>query len=139
MYCLQCGQANIDGAIFCQGCGANLPVISEEKKDSIKQSGLGITSFVLAMSSILIIIVATFIAVGFEVASGGIAEDSVAPGIYALIFVFGFLINLVGVGFGIAGMVQKMRKRVFSILGLIFNGLGVISMILIFIAAMVWG
>lgn len=139
MYCLQCGQANIDGAVFCQGCGASLPVIAEGQKLPMKQSGFGITSFVLAISTIVIIIIATFIAAGFEIATGGVGENSAAPGIYALVYVFCFLINMVGVGFGIAGLVQKMRKRVFSILGLIFNGLGVISMILIFIAAKVYG
>jgi hypothetical protein len=58
------------------------------------------------------------------------SEESPIAVIIGMFTILGILLCLIGCGFGIAGVCQKGRKKIFSILGIIFNGailLGVVA------------
>lgn len=100
-----------------------------------KHSGLGIASFIFSIvAGILIFLL--FIAAGVMQVStpGGVDEKSAAAVIIGLlIFAFLFLC-LVALGLGIAGLIQKDRKKLFATLGTIFSTVilvGTISLIFI--------
>jgi len=103
--------------------------------EAMKHSGLGVASFV--MSIILgISDFAIFVFAGFVEAStpGGMDEESVVAVLIGL-FIFGsVLASMAGVVLGIAGVIQRNRQKVFSILGVAFNTaiiLGMIGLIVI--------
>jgi len=50
------------------------------------------------------------------------SEVSAAAVVIGMFIMLGMFANLVGVGLGIAAVVQKKAKKLFGILGLIFNG-----------------
>ena len=102
---------------------------------SPKHSGLGIASFVISLAMafflFLIVLAAAVIA---TVTRGDMPDTSPAAVIVGLVAVLGLFGCVVGIGLGIAGMFQKNRKKVFSILGLIINGLivlGVFALIVV--------
>lgn len=70
-----------------------------------------------------------------EVATpGGLSENSPVIIIIGLCAILGLIACLIGIGLGIAGVLQKNRKIIFSILGLIFNAtilLGVVVLIIV--------
>ena len=105
-----------------------------------KHSRLGIASFVIAVLSILGIIL--FFAIGFSVASSAVGPDpqsfdpnSIGPDsplattffFLSLLFLASVLITIVGLGLGIAGLIQRRRKKLFAILGTVANGLIVLA------------
>jgi hypothetical protein len=105
-----------------------------------KHSGLGIASFVIACVAVVFIIIAFVTMVG---ATSGMTEGmteeqilSEAPGLVAgvLIFFFVVLLNLVGGILGIIGLFNKNRKKLFAILGTVFNLLGFVLFIIMMIA-----
>jgi hypothetical protein len=90
----------------------------------LKHSGPGVASFIIAL--------AAGIAVGLSILVAGIVEASrpgaLGPGssgevMIGAVVCLGLLIALVGLGLGIAGVCQSNRKKVFAVIGLIFNGL----------------
>ncbi|MGB3635759.1 MAG: hypothetical protein WA982_17115 [Rubrobacteraceae bacterium] len=112
-------------------------------------SRMGITSFVIAILA-TVVIVALVIVAGTLTAQAlqGIDGQNVNPqelqerlqdspavtslalasiGIFACFFLY-----LLGLGLGIAGIVQGQRKRIFSVLGTIFNG-GVLLVLVVLI------
>jgi len=99
-----------------------------------KHSRMGITSFIIALAqgflTLLVIIFA-----GILTMRGPQDENEAGFAVLGLFIIAGILAHLVGVGLGIAGMVQKSRKKVFSILGFVFN----ITVILFVILLMVIG
>jgi ABC-type antimicrobial peptide transport system permease subunit len=76
-----------------------------------KHSGMGIASFIISLVMLFIQI----LIYNFFTTHGH--SDSLG----ALILCF--IANLVGVGLGIAGLAQKGRKRIFSVLGTTLNGI----------------
>ena len=65
---------------------------------------------------------------------GGVGQLSVATTLFGLFIFCGFSLSLVGVGLGIAGVLQRDRKNLFAILGLILNAtiaLGVAAIVLL--------
>lgn len=110
------------------------PVQPEVNAAPLKHSGPGIASFIIGLISILLAIV------GFAVTLVGLAEYSteggviVMPGpdevagniplvIGSMIFILSLLLSVVGVVLGIVGCVIRNRRRVFAILGLVFNAI----------------
>ncbi len=99
-----------------------------------KHSGLGIASFVVSLlmgaSEFLLIMVAGIL----ETATpGGLNEESLAAIFIGLLVIAGLFANLAGVGLGIAGLVQRDRKKVFSTLGVVFNGMIILGLVLLLI------
>lgn len=115
-----------------------------------KHSGLGIASFIIAMVSILLTIAMIFAFVAFGGASAieqftidpmMTEEDllEVAPGliIAVLLFMAAALISFIGGILGIAALFQKNRKKLFAILGVIFNFFGWAVFLILFIIGLV--
>jgi hypothetical protein len=100
-----------------------------------KHSGLGIasfiTSFVASISLVLLVVIAGALEVS---APGWIDEESVAAMVLGL-FIFALLVvDIVALGLGIAGLIQKKRKKLFAILGTVFAAatiLGILFLIVI--------
>jgi hypothetical protein len=87
-----------------------------------KHSGFGIASFITSIVSggliFLLIVIAGFIEASTP---GGMDEESVIAVIIGL-FILAFLgAAFLGLGLGIAGLLQMQRKKVFAILGTIFS------------------
>lgn len=89
--------------------------------DVQKHSGLGIAAFITSITSAVSIFILIVIAGVIEVSTpGGMDEESAGAVVIGLLL-FAFVgTTLVGLGLGIAGLVQKDRKKIYAILGVIF-------------------
>lgn len=110
----------------------------------LRHSGPGIASFIIGLISILLAIVGLLILtvwVGqYMEPDGSIAlpevdEVTIDPLMLAgfLLFFLGFLLSVVGLVLGIVGCVIRNRRRVFPILGLVFNAMLSVGTIAIFV------
>src|SRR5690606_33657307 len=88
----------------------------------VKHSGVGIASFVTSIVAGVLIFLLVIIAGVLEVSTpGGMDEESIAAVLIGL-FLFAFLgAELVALGLGIGGLIQKDRKKIFAILGVVFS------------------
>ena len=86
------------------------------------QSKLGIASLLISIFAVIGLLVVCIIAGVMESNTyGGIDEESAAAIILGLfIFVFWFL-DLLAIGFGIAGIFQNIRSRITAIIGTIIS------------------
>jgi len=86
------------------------------------QSKLGITSLLISIFTAIGLFISFLIAAVMESNSyGGIDEESAGAIFLGLsIFGFGFL-DLLAIGFGIAGIFQKTRVRITAIIGTIIS------------------
>ncbi len=110
-----------------------------------KHSRMGIASFVISILvavTILALVVGGPLLIssseGFDPQSFDPADpQSIDPSDPAIIaiqilglgFIVGVLSSFVGLGLGIAGMVQRRRKRLFAVIGAVLNGLVVLGVI----------
>jgi len=108
----------------------------EEKK----HSGLGIASFITSIVSGLLIFLLIVVAGVMEASTpGGIDEES-AGAVMVGLFLFAFLgAALVALGLGIAGLLQKERKKLFAILGTVFSAVSLVVTIFIMIIGLAMG
>ena len=101
-----------------------------------RASRLGVTSFLMALGFPLFLLILFAISLALE---GRIDHEKVSKfdwfTICCLIF-GGPVIHFVGLVLGIAGAFQKERKRLFAVLGIVLNGLLVISAVTICILAL---
>lgn len=87
-----------------------------------KHSGLGIASFITAIFSGCFIFVIMIIAGVIEISNpGGMDENSAAAIIIGLFIIIFLGTALLGLGLGIASLIQKNRKKIFGILGTIIS------------------
>lgn len=101
----------------------------------MKHSGLGIASFILS------ILVGAFEFFLFAITGiletrtpGGLNEESAEAIILGLLIIAGLIVSLAGAGIAIGGLLQKNRHKVFAVLGVIFNivlFIGVLVLIII--------
>ena len=115
----------------------------------LKHSGPGIASFVIGLLSILLAVVAyAVIFVGLaEYADEGVlampgpeelaGNMSLVGG--TLLFFFSLLLAVVGAVLGIVGCVIRNRRRVFAVLGLVFNALLIVGTIALFVISLALG
>jgi hypothetical protein len=95
-----------------------------------RHSGLGIASFVIS----LIMAPALLVIVVMAALIGSSDDESPANIIVGLLALGSIALLLTGIGLGIAGVLQKQRRRMFSVLGLVFNAslvLGILGLMLI--------
>jgi hypothetical protein len=122
---------------------AALPVfapIQEDPPTAIHHSGLGIASFVIAMFSIVAFIglsIAVVLAFTNSIDLSSLADangnpkmteeeliDKFSPMIgYFVLYPLLFVLTVIGLILGIVGLAQKRRKKLFAILGTVFNAL----------------
>lgn len=120
-----------------------------EGMDERKHSPVGIASFMIAAVSALGL---TGALIGAASAAADLARDmpqppdpNVLPGGLGTLTVLGLSIMLlifaalVGALLGMAGLFQKQRRKLFSVLGLVFNALIVFGFLLLLIAGVLLG
>lgn len=104
-----------------------------------RHSGFGIASFIISLAAAIGLFLLVVIAGVMEASSpGGIDEES-AGALFLGLMIFGAIgIDLLALLFGIIGVFQKDRKKIFSILGIIFSALsvtGIASLMMLGLAA----
>jgi len=113
---------------------ANGAKMYEQGYSPMKHSGFGIASFIISLvigvTELFFVIIAGVLEV---TTTGGIDEESAVVIILGLLMIGGLVVSLVGTGLGITGLVRKNRKKVFSILGLVFNGMIILGLITLMI------
>ena len=99
-----------------------------------RHSGLGIASFMISMVIIGFFLFLFFLAVIFAVAAPDLADTNpIYVRILGAFLMIASLANLAGLVLGIAGMRQIDRKKVYPILGLVFNLMIIAGMIMLMI------
>lgn len=105
----------------------------------LKQSGFGISSFVLAIINILllfvVVIILTYIDLSYPGGVDALPEDAPHLVLPALIAILTIVIALVSVGLSIGGLCQKDRKKAFSVAGLIIQLIFLFLMLLVILFA----
>ncbi len=97
------------------------PMMYAEGQPS-KHSGIGIASFVIAIGVGCAEFILIAIAGIMEATTpGGMDEESPQAIMVGLGILAGLALCLPGIGLGFAGVVVKGRKKLFAILGLVFN------------------
>ncbi len=117
-----------------------LPYASWQQPARLQHSGVGIAGFCLSILAVLML-------GGTMVASVGMAMQAKNPGqkpdqntVMAMgcAAILSALLSVVGLVLGLVGVVQKNRKMVFTVIGLVINGLICLSVLgLIVIGLMV--
>ena len=106
-----------------------------------KQSGWGILSFVVSLGVGVGLFLMIGVAVVIAAERGGNAPPDDSPEVIALGFaILACLMGaLLGGVFGLVGVLQPDRKRIFAILGLAFNGLVLLSVLMLFVIGLLAG
>jgi hypothetical protein len=92
-----------------------------------KRSGRGIASFVIAIAAGVLYLSVLGLMVILAAIAPELTQDRPAMlHIFTAMIMAGFLGNIVGVVLGISGVCQKNRKKLFAVLGLVFNSIAVI-------------
>lgn len=105
--------------------------------DILKHSGLGVASFVISMIAGVIEFF-VIISAGVLEVQGQMSDASAVVMVVGMLIMLGMFANLVGIGLGIAAVVQNKAKKLFGVLGLIFNGCLILLILgLMFIGSMV--
>lgn len=103
-------------------------------------SGFGIASFVVSIAASLLSIVLIVIAAILEVTTpGGMNEESVAAILVGLSMLGLFTAGIVALGLGIGGLFQKNRKKIFTVLGIVFSCAFVAMIGALFVIGMIFG
>ena len=84
----------------------------------LRHRGLGIASFIIAMVVLLLIFLVFGVAGALRVSGVKNPAIDVVIGLAAIAL---WLANLVGIGLGIAGLIDKTSKKTFPILGLVIG------------------
>jgi len=99
-----------------------------------RHSGLGIASFMISMVIIGFVFFLFFLIVILAVIAPDLSQtNSTMIRTLGTFLMLSSLASLVGVGLGVAGLKQINRKKVFSILGLVFNLMIIAGMIMLIV------
>ena len=104
------------------------------ENDVMKNSGVGIASFILSIAvGVFDFTVIVFAGVVEAGTPGGMDEESVVAVLIGLCIFAGMFANLAGIGLGVAGLFQRGRKKVFPALGLSFNAAAILGIVFLMI------
>jgi hypothetical protein len=91
----------------------------------LPHSGYGIASFAISLSCVLVVFLAIVFAGIIGVVKGGATDQSSSlTAVFGLMILFCGLGYIIGLALGITGMMDKRRKKIFSVLGIVINILG---------------
>jgi hypothetical protein len=92
----------------------------------LKHSGYGIASFVISLVSGMTVFALFFFSVvlGF-INKGGPEHGSPITGVMGCVLILAGLGFLIGLALGISGAAERRRKKIFTVLGIVFNALGI--------------
>ena len=96
------------------------PVLPVEPQPVLRHSWLGIASFVLALAAILVMCGDVALVMGL---SGGLDISPRYNALDTLLSCGAAILAAIGLGLGIAAVVQKNTKKLFGILGLVLSAL----------------
>jgi len=85
--------------------------MQEQNKILLKHSGLGKASFIISILVLICYLIMFFLG------------DTVIKITYQIMLIILIILNVTGVGLGIAGARKKNARIIFALLGLIFNGI----------------
>ena len=101
-----------------------------------KHSRFGIASFILALAMGLCLLLAFgLVGMYYMESDGVIDEESPLLVVVGLLFVGACLGNVLALALGVAGLIEKRRKRTFSVLGTVFSALGLLFVVLLVVAS----
>ncbi|MBN8738302.1 MAG: hypothetical protein BGP24_03905 [Lysobacterales bacterium 69-70] len=108
--------------------------------EDYRHSGLGIASFILSLVAALCLFALFGVAGYLEISTpGGVSEESpLAVGIGLLLFLF-LGLAFVALCLGIAGLVEKRRRRILAGLGTLFSAFALISAIAVMLIGLTMG
>lgn len=87
-----------------------------------KHSGLGVASFIISVVTGVLLFLLIVIAGAIEASTpGGMDEESATAVVIGLFVILFLCVMLVALGLGVAGLLQKERKKIFAILGVVFS------------------
>jgi len=99
-----------------------------------QNSGLGISSFILSIVAFFTqIFVYTVTTIKQFSDPKWLEQESIGSKLIGFLMIVSIFIVLVGIGLGIAGLLQKQKRKVFSVLGVVFN----LLMIMVLVFAMI--
>jgi hypothetical protein len=108
---------------------------TEPEVDRIpKHSGFGIASFVIALAAGALEFVLIAIAGILETTTpGSMDENSPLAMLLGVVMFGGLFLVLMGIIFGIVGLFQRDRKRIFALLGVIFGCLVIVGVLFVLV------
>jgi hypothetical protein len=108
--------------------------------EELRHSGLGIASFITSIIAALCLFAVFGVAGYLELSTpGGMSEDSpVAISIGLLLFLF-LGVAFIGLCLGIAGLIEKRRRRVLAGLGTLFSAFTLVSAIALVLLGLTMG
>jgi hypothetical protein len=96
--------------------------VYREDYDRIRHSGFGIVSLIISILvgvySLCPLAVAGIVEVN---TTGGMSRESWVVAVIGLFLILGLGMSLLGIELGIVGLIQRDRKKVSPVLGLVFN------------------
>ena len=103
-----------------------------------KHSGIGIASFILSLLGPVFFFLLVIVASALEASTpGGMDENSAAAGILGISLIAVVIISIVSFFLGVGGLLQTDRKKVFSVLGVVFSAGGFFLEILLLLLGLV--
>lgn len=112
------------------------PTLQQQYQSPRKHSRLGIASFIIALGQGLFTLLLIILA-GILASRGRQQENEPLFIFLGLFFIASIFDHLVGIALGIAGSVQRSRKKVFAILGLVLNTLTLLFVALLVVIGLV--
>ena len=113
---------------------------SDKYRVAKKHSGFGIASFAIALAvgvmEFILIVVAGLLE---STTPGGIDENSPIAIVLGLVMIGGFLLDLLAILFGIVGLCQHNRTKIFAILGLVMGCLVFAGCVLLIVVGILVG
>jgi hypothetical protein len=107
----------------------------DDEPRALKHSGFGIASLLITIAAGVLEFILVVIAGVMESSTpGGMDEDSPGAALVGLGMIGGLFVDLIGIGFGIAGLCQARRNKLFPILGIVLGALvlfGVLALMVI--------
>lgn len=99
-----------------------------------KHSGLGISSFIIStIIGVLMFLLFMVAGVMETLTPGGVDDESVGAMLVGLFLIAFVLLDMLAIGLGIAGFLQKNRNKLFSILGVVFAASTIIATVCLMI------
>lgn len=103
-------------------------------------SGLGIASFIIALASAVLMFLLIMMAGALEASTpGGINEESAVAVIIGLFLILFMITSVLALGLGLAGLVQRERRKVFPVLGTVFSSFTVLGAVLVVLVGLAMG
>lgn len=106
----------------------------ESKPGRTRHSGMGVASFIISLLTAAGIILLLSIVVKMD--PGTVSEDAERAVIFGALIILAMVIEIAALGLGIAGLLQKRRKRVFPVLGIACSAGVVFGMVFLIVAGL---